>query len=76
MLELEVYEDEEGQPLNRAKFNEQQLVEGGLEKEGYYGSYDQMRMLGSDLATGGYLSSPREESLNLLERLRSWIWDN
>ena len=46
--------------MNRAKFNEQQLVEGGLEKEGHYGSYDQLMMLGSDLINGGYQSTPRE----------------
>ena len=47
-------EDEDGNPINRALYNEQQFVEGGLEKEGYYGSYDQMRMLGADVGFGGY----------------------
>lgn len=59
---MEVHEDEEGRPRNRAIFNEQQLVEGGLEKEGHYGSYDQLMMLGaSDLLTGGYQSTPRQQ---------------
>jgi len=55
LLEMEKTEDEDGNPLDRSQFNEQQFVEGGLEKEGFYGSYDQLRMLGSDvLAGGGY----------------------
>ena len=57
---MEKHEDEDGRPMNRAKFNEQQLVEGGLEKKGHYGSYDQLMMLGSDLINGGYQSTPRE----------------
>ena len=51
---MEKTEDEDGNPLDRSQFNEQQFVEGGLEKEGFYGSYDQLRMLGSDVLAGGY----------------------
>lgn len=54
LLEMKKTEDEDGNPINRALYNEQQFVEGGLEKEGYYGSYDQMRMLGADVGFGGY----------------------
>ena len=50
-------EDEEGNLIDRSIFNENQYVEGGLEKEGHFGSYDQLRMLGSDMVAGG--QSPR-----------------
>ena len=57
---MEKTEDEDGNPLNRAQFNEQQFVEGGLEKEGHFGSYDQIRMLGSDMVSGVIGYTPRD----------------
>ena len=59
---MEKTEDEDGNPLNRSQFNEQQFVEGGLEKEGHFGSYDQIRMLGSDMVSGGMGYTPRDIS--------------
>ena len=59
LLEMERTEDENGNPIDRSQFNEQQFVEGGLEKEGHFGSYDQLRMLGADVGPGGF--SPRNE---------------
>ena len=46
LLETNKTEDEYGNPIDRSQFNENQYVEGGLEKEGHFGSYDQLRMLG------------------------------
>ena len=46
LLETNKTEDEHGNPIDRSQFNENQYVEGGLEKEGHFGSYDQLRMLG------------------------------
>lgn len=56
---MEKTEDEYGNPIDRSLFNEQQLVEGGLEKEGHFGSYDQLRMLGNDMVLGGH--TPRSQ---------------
>merc|ERR1711997_147743 len=46
LLETNKTEDEHGNPIDRSQFNENQYVEGGFEKEGHFGSYDQLRMLG------------------------------
>jgi hypothetical protein len=60
LLEMKKTEDEDGNPLNRSQFNEQQFVEGGLEKEGHFGSYDQLRMLGSDMVSDRTGYTPRD----------------
>ena len=52
-------EDEAGNPIDRAKFNTQQFIEGGLDKQGKYGSFDQIRMLGADVMEGTYGISQR-----------------
>ena len=58
LLEVEKTEDDDGNPIDRSQYNTFQHVEGGLEKEGHFGSYDQLRMLGISEAGG---VSPRNE---------------
>ena len=59
LLEMEKLEDEDGNPVVRSHFNEQQFTEGGVDKQGKYGSFDQIRMLGSDILEGSYGYTPR-----------------
>ena len=62
LLETEVHNPEgetTEQSKNRARFNTQEFTDGGMERQGTYGSFDQIRMLGSDVYEGTYGFSSR-----------------
>ena len=56
LLEIEGHNPDDEtteQSKDRTRYNTQEFSDGGMDRQGKYGSFDQIRMLGTDAHEGG-----------------------